>query len=171
VNAGGASRLERTRRLVSRLEDGLLALLLTGMILLAALQIFSRNLFSFGFVWGEPLLRMLVLWLALLGAMAATRDGNHIHIDLLSRFLPEGAERPLRRLTDLFSALACGLAAWHAARFVLDDWQYGMEWASGVPSWLVELIIPIGFGVMALRFLLHALFGPPAPPSPPEGAP
>jgi len=169
VNAGGGSRLQRAGRLLARLEDGILALLLTGMILLAVLQIFSRNLFSFGFVWGEPLLRTLVLWLALLGAMAATRDGNHIRIDLLSRFLPKRAERLLRRVTDLFSAGACALLAWHGGRMVHADWQYDMEWTSGVPAWLVELIIPIGFGVMALRFLLHALFGP--PPSPPTTPP
>jgi len=161
VSSGGGSRLERAGRFLARLEDLLLALLLTGMILLAAAQIFSRNLFSFGFTWGEPLLRGLVLWLALLGAMAATRDGNHIRIDLLSRFLPAVAGRLLRRLTDLFSALICALLAWHAGRFVYADWQDGMEWISGIPSWSVELIIPIGFGVMALRFGLQTLTGPP----------
>ena len=155
------SKLERAGRILARIEDVLLALLLTGMILLAAAQIFSRNLFSFGFVWGEPLLRGLVLWLALLGAMAATRDGNHIRIDLLSRFLPPSAERLVRRITDLFSALVCALMAWHAGRFVHADWQDGMEWFSGVPSWSIELIIPIGFGVMALRFGLQALLGAP----------
>ena len=161
MNAGGRSRLERIRHGVARLEDILLTLLLTGMILLAAAQILSRNLFSFGFVWGEPLLRVLVLWLALLGAMAATRDGNHIRIDVLSRFLPPGANLWVRRITDLFGALVCALVAWHAGRFVHADWQDGLNWISGVPSWTVELIIPIGFGVMALRFLLHALLGPP----------
>ncbi len=161
MSAGGRYRLERIRRGVARLEDALLTLLLTGMILLAAAQIISRNLFSFGFVWGEPLLRVLVLWLALLGAMAATRDGNHIRIDVLSRFLPAGANLLVRRITDLFSALVCTLVAWHAGRFVHADWQDGLDWISGVPSWTVELIIPIGFGVMTLRFLLHAVLGPP----------
>jgi TRAP-type C4-dicarboxylate transport system permease small subunit len=161
VNVGGKPRLERIRRGVMRLEDLLLTLLLSGMILLATAQILSRNLFSFGFIWGEPLLRVLVLWLALLGAMAATRDGNHIRIDLLSRFLPAGANLLVRRITDLFAALVCALVAWHAGRFVYAEWQDGLEWISGVPSWSVELIIPIGFGVMALRFLLHAMLGPP----------
>ena len=161
MNAGRRSRLERIRRGVARLEDALLTLLLTGMILLASAQIISRNLFSFGFVWGEPLLRVLVLWLALLGAMAATRDGNHIRIDVLSRFLPPGANLLVRRITDLFSALVCALVAWHASRFVHAEWQDGLELFSGVSSWAVELIIPVGFGVMALRFLLHTVLGPP----------
>lgn len=132
------------------------------MILLAAFQIVSRNLFSFGLLWGEPLLRVLVLWLALLGAMAATRDGNHIKIDVLPRFLPRRVNHYVRRVTDLFSALVCALLAWHAARFVHAEWQDGLEMFAGIPSWAFELIIPFGFGIMALRFLLHAVFGPPA---------
>jgi TRAP-type C4-dicarboxylate transport system permease small subunit len=163
VNGPRHIPLARLRRLLSRLEDAVLSLLLTAMILLAAAQIFSRNLFAFGLVWGEPLLRMLVLWLTLLGAMAATRDGNHIHIDALSHFLPASAQRLARRVTDAFSALVCGLLAWHAGRFVHFEWQDGLELFAGIPAWVLELIIPVGFGVMAARFALHSLFGPPAP--------
>ncbi len=146
---------------LARLEDILLALLLTCMILLAAGQIFSRNLFSYGLLWGEPLLRLLLLWLSLLGAMAATRDGRHIRIDIMSRFLPPAMKHWARRLTDAFSALICGLLTWHSGRFVYDEWQGGLEFFSGVPAWTTELIIPFGFGVMTLRFLLQCLVGPP----------
>ncbi len=156
-----ANRLQRAIHLVKRTEDAILALLLTGMILLAAAQIFSRNLFSVGLTWGEPLLRVLVLWLTLLGAMAATRERHHIHIDALSRFLPDWGNRAAQRLTDLFSALVCAMLAWHAGRFVHAEWLDGMEIYAGVPSWIAELIMPLGFGVMALRFLLQAVSAAP----------
>lgn len=159
-DAGGPA-IQRIARVLARLEDLLLAVLLTGMILLAAGQIFSRNLLSQGLLWGEPLLRLLVLWIALLGAMAATREGRHIRIDLLSRFLPAAAQAWSRRFTDAFSAVICGLMAWHAGRFVVDEWHGGLEFFSGVPAWSVQLIIPFGFAVMSLRFALHSLFGPP----------
>ena len=161
MNARG-DRLLRARRFLVRAEDTILALLLTGMILLAAAQIFSRNLFSVGLTWGEPLLRVLVLWLTLLGAMAATRESHHIRIDALSRFLPDWGNRAARRITDLFSALICGLLAWHAGRFVHADWQDGLELYTGVPSWAAEVIMPIGFGVMTLRFLIQAVAGHPS---------
>ena len=53
-------------------------LLLTGMILLATTQILMRNLWDTGLAWADPSLRIAVLWVALLGALAATRDDNHI---------------------------------------------------------------------------------------------
>lgn len=132
-------------------------LLLTGMILLATTQILLRNLWDTGLAWADPSLRIAVLWVALLGALAATRDNNHIRIDLLTRFLPHGAKRYSLMVTDLFSALVCGLLAWHGGRFVYFEWQDGSTLFSSVPAWACELIIPLGFGLMALRFLLAAL--------------
>lgn len=140
-----------------RLEDLLLALLLSGMILLGALQIILRNIFDSGLAWADPSLRIAVLWLAMLGAMAATRDGNHIHIDLLSRLFSGQGKAVSRMATDLFSAVVCGLLAWHAGRFVYFEWQDGSMLYAQVPAWLAESILPIGFGIMALRFLASGM--------------
>ena len=57
---------------IHRVEDALLVILLSLMILLAATQILLRNFFDLGFVWADPLLRALVLWLGLIGATVAT---------------------------------------------------------------------------------------------------
>ncbi len=50
-------------------EDALLVLILTAMIFLATIQIFLRNFLDMGFIWGDEMLRMLVLWLAVAGAL------------------------------------------------------------------------------------------------------
>jgi TRAP-type C4-dicarboxylate transport system permease small subunit len=153
------SRAERLQRTILRIEDGILMLLLSTMILLATSQILLRNLFETGISWADPTLRILVLWLSLLGAMAATRDNNHIQIDLLSRFLPATARHWVQRLTDLFAAVVCALLSWHAGRFVLLEWEDGTLLFAAIPAWVCELIMPLGFGVMALRFLLASVVG------------
>ena len=161
-----ADRLRSLHRGLLRVEDGLLVSLLGLMVLLATGQILLRNLFDAGISCGDPTLRLLVLWLALLGAMAATRDDNHIRIDLLSRYLPGHWRRHARRLTDLFSALVCSLLAWHAGRFVLFEYQDGVVLMGWLPAWVAELILPFGFSVMALRFALPLVIAP--PPEPPR---
>ncbi|MEJ2453315.1 MAG: TRAP transporter small permease [Candidatus Thiodiazotropha sp.] len=147
------SVLNRLKQLLIRLEEGLLVLMLSAMILLATWQILVRNLFDYGFFWADPALRMMVLWLALLGAIAATRDDRHIRIDLVSRFLSARGKAWVQIINDLFSAVVCGLIAWHAGRLVYFEWQDGSELFGGLPAWLGESIIPLGFGLMALRFL------------------
>lgn len=144
--------LHRLLRATASIEDGILVLLLAALIALAGTQILLRNLLETGLVWGDPLLRVTVMWLALLGAMAATRDDNHISIDIVSRYLPPPAKAASRLVTDLFTATVCGLLAYHGARFVLMDKEAGTLAFAFVPTWVCELIIPFGFGIIALRF-------------------
>ncbi len=144
-----------------RLETALLSLLLTGMVLLAGTQIVLRNLFDSGWVWADPLLRISVLWLGLLGALAATRTNHHIKIDVINRFLPEKLQRGVFTLNMLFSATVCALIAWHGARFVWQEYQEAIQAFAGLPAWWFECIIPIGFGLMSLRFLMVAILGLP----------
>jgi len=151
--------LSRLHQLALRLEDGLLVLMLTAMILLAGIQIVLRNLWDSGLAWGDPSLRVLVLWITMLGAMAATRDQHHIRIDLLPRFLPPRGRSAAQRITDLFAALVCGLLAWHSGRFVWLEYQDGIVLFGAIPAWVCELAMPLGFGLMALRFALRAISG------------
>lgn len=142
------------------LESSLLALLLSTMIGVAAYQVIARNLFDTGLVWGDGLVRVLVLWVTLVGAMVASRQDEHIRLDLVARFLDVRWNRVLRRLTSAFTAAICGLFAWHSARFVWIDYQDGVTAFASVPAWLCEAIMPIGAGIMGLRYLLHTVDPP-----------
>jgi TRAP-type C4-dicarboxylate transport system permease small subunit len=150
---------------VAKIEDSLLALLLGLMILLASGQILLRNLFDMGFDWSDPLLRVLVLWLGLIGAMVATREKNHITIDVLTHTLPPIGQKLAYYVINIFSSIVCATISYHATRFVLMEYEDSMIAFSNVPAWLCEIIIPVGFGLMALRFFL-ALFCAPTKPTP-----
>ena len=78
----------RINSFLNRLEEVLLIFLLALMVFLAFLPILFRNVIATGLIWIDPLLRHLVLWVALLGASQATRQERHIKIDLLSNYLP-----------------------------------------------------------------------------------
>jgi len=142
-------------RALHRLEDALLAALLLAMVVLAPLQIVLRDAFDAGISWVDPLLRVLVLWVGMLGALAASRDGRHITIDVLSRLLPDRSRAAAAALTSLFAAAVSGLVAWHAARFVLTEYRFESTAFSGVPAWMLQSILPFAFGMIALRYLLR----------------
>lgn len=150
-----AITLQSIRRNILLFEELLTALLLGGMILLAGSQIFLRNLFDSGLIWADPSLRIMVLWVALLGAIAATRENRHIRIDLLSNYLSNRNKARLSVIHNLFSALICGVIAWHSTRFVYIEWQDGAKLFSSLPAWVGEIIIPIGFSTMCLRFAIN----------------
>ncbi len=141
-------------RYLHRFEDSLLVLALVSMLVMALLQILLRNFFDSGLLWAESFLRILVLWIAMLGAMVATRERNHISINLLSRVLPPQVYTPLRNLAMLFSVAVCATAAWYSVAYISYEYQDETIAFAGVPVWVCQSILPIGFAVMALRFLI-----------------
>lgn len=148
------SGLKPVVRYLNRIEDALLAGLLTAMLILACVQILARNLFQWGFVWGDPAVRAMVLWIGLIGAMVAVRQNKHIAIDLLYRHLPRALKRPVSGVLNLFAAAVCGVVAYFSLKFVHLEYLDGMMAFSGVPVWVLESIIPLAFGVMAVRYML-----------------
>ena len=151
------SSLQRLLHYTNLFEDGLLVFLLASMIMIASVQILLRNGFDTGFAWGDPLLRIMVLWVGLLGAMIATRNNNHISIDILTRYLSERSKQVTGLISDSFTLCICMLLAYHGVRFVMQDSEAGVTAFYGLPVWWFEVIIPLGFTVMSLRYLIRCI--------------
>lgn len=152
--AEAAGLPERALAALHQVEDALLALLLLTMIVLAPTQIFLRNFFDAGISWGDPALRALVLWVGLLGALAATRGNRHITIDILSHVLPERGQAGIRALTSAFAVGICGLVAYHGLRFVSGEREFESVAFAGLPAWIIQAVIPFAFFMMAVRFAI-----------------
>jgi TRAP-type C4-dicarboxylate transport system permease small subunit len=142
---GLISHLGRLRTVFHRIEDGILVAILSLMIGLAVLQIVLRNFFGAGIVWGDMLVRVLVLWIGLVGAMVAARQ------------LPGRFNLPVKAFVELFVAVVCTLAAFYSYVFVRSEFYDGGPAFGQVPVWVCEAIMPVAFAVMALRYLMMSL--------------
>ena len=138
-------------------EDAVLVLILTTMILLAAGQIVLRNFFGIGFIWADEMLRMLVLWIAVAGAVAASRSDKHINIDVLNRFLPDRAALAVKVVVHLFTAVVCAVVAWHSLAFVQTSKEFEDVLLGNTPAWILQSVLPIGFGLIAWRYSLYTV--------------
>ncbi|MDJ0867360.1 MAG: TRAP transporter small permease [Myxococcota bacterium] len=152
-----AKAVEAPTGTLQRVEDVVLSLLLGAMILLAPAQILLRGVLGTGISWVDPLLRVLVLWLGLLGAVAASWEGRHITIDALSRLLPHRARAAAGAVSSLFTAVATAFVAYHGARFVASEYRFESAAFSGLPAWPFESVIPFSFAAIALRYLRLAV--------------
>lgn len=148
-------------RRLHQAEDVLLASLLGSLLLLSLAQIALRLFFDTGLAWAEPVGRAGVLWLALLGALGATRGHRHIAIDALPRYLPPTARRVAWALVQASTAVLCAGMAWLGWGLVQMEREMPLPFVAGVPSWVPMLALPLGFGLMALRFAIAAAAPPP----------
>jgi TRAP-type C4-dicarboxylate transport system permease small subunit len=148
------ARVERATR---ALETWLIVALLGGLIVFASAQIVLRNIFSIGLTWGDGLIRLTVLWLALLGALAASRDGRHVTMGAATRWLPERLQIGAQVLADLFGALVSAAFAWYALQFVQDSREFGDVLLGDVPAWWFQGFMPVAFALMAFQFVAHGV--------------
>lgn len=150
-------RWERVDAIIDRVEQTLVSIFLSVMILIAFLQIVLRNLFATGLTWGDPLVRNLVLWVGFIGAAIATREGRHISIDVVSHWVPSRGKIVLEVIIHISSFIICGLLTFAAVKFVRNEALMGSVTFQGISSWIPELILPITFGLMTLRYGFRSL--------------
>jgi TRAP-type C4-dicarboxylate transport system permease small subunit len=147
--------IEFIDRSISRIETLLLIILLSVMIIVGFLQVILRNLFSTGILWADAFLRHIVLWITFIGASLATREDRHINIDVLTRFLSPRLRRFVGLITNLFASGICFLMLRASIVFIRSELEFPQRIFLGLKTWMVELVIPICFGIMGLRFILR----------------
>lgn len=134
-------------------EKWLMTLLFFALLSVSALQIILRNVFDSGLMWGDDFIKVMVLWIGFVGATYAARNGKHINVDVITRFLPGRYAKLIYRLMYLATAALCATAAWFSWQFVQIEMEDNMMAFLNVPVWLTEIIIPIAFALIGLRYL------------------
>ncbi len=147
--------LARLVSIITWTENALLVFMLAAMVLLAAAQIVLRNFLGVSLEWTDQALRLLVLWVAFLGAVAASREGKHIHVDAVARWLPGRARGWVGSITDLFTVVVCLALAWESVRYLLKSYDTAEKAFGVLPVWLASAILPLAFSLIALRYGLR----------------
>jgi len=138
---------------LNRAEDALLVTCLLIMIILAFANITMRNTIGGGIIWADKLLINLVLWVAMLGGAIASKDNNHITIDVVSNFVPQKYHKYFRVLTNCFAAIVCGFLTFAAYQLVATiEYPEHKSFIPYVESWVPMTVLPLGMLVMTFRF-------------------
>jgi TRAP-type C4-dicarboxylate transport system permease small subunit len=151
-----------------RLESALLTLLLLGLMGLGLVQIVMRNLGT-ALPWADGVMRSMVLWLAMVAGIMAAGQLRHIRINLIEHWLPTFWLGWINRLAYLIAAAVCGVMSWYGMEMVAIEASFGATAFLTVPVWVVQMIVPIGFALMGLRFGLICLSPRGPRTSPPSG--
>lgn len=127
------------------------------MIVLAVGQIAMRELFETGMIWADELVKLLVLWIAMLGSVAASRDDRHLRIDVLSHALSEKLISMARLVVEIFAAVICAVVTWHAFRWLQIEFEDQDTVLVDFPAWIAHAILPVAFILMTYRFALSSV--------------
>src|SRR4029078_10447145 len=138
------------RALALRAENVVATAALGGIMLLPPADIAIRRVISTGIPGAAPFTLNLTLWVGLLGAAIAAREGKLLTL-ATGEFLP-------RRIAGFAHLVGGSVGAAIAAMFavgglalVLTERTAGDKIAVNVPVWISTLAFPIGFALIALR--------------------
>ncbi|HBL18646.1 MAG TPA: hypothetical protein DD417_18275 [Elusimicrobia bacterium] len=148
-------------RLLMSGERAFLIALVVVMVALSFLQVVLRSFFSAGLLWGDTFLRSLVLWVGFLGAALAAAEDRQFSMDALLRLLNGRTRAVVELVVHSFTAAVCWfliLASWS---FFLGEFESGGTLfsigAHEVPAWPFETILPLGFALLLLHYVLKAV--------------
>jgi len=144
------------RRWLRAGENSLVTMALGALVILPLLEIVLRRLFHSGISGATAIQQHLTLVISLLGGMLAARDRRLLSLSTLSQFL-KGRWQVFARVYS--SAVAAAISVFlcvAAAQLAASEREGGNMMAYQIPIWTVQLIMPIGFAVIALRLLWNA---------------
>ncbi len=144
-------------RLVRRVEHAILIAALVAAMALPLADTLGRP-FGFAVPAGADVLQQLVLWLAFLGGLLAARERRHLTLST-AELLPERLQKTGRVVAAAVSTGTVAILTYAAVGLVLANRQEDKLLPGGIPVWLVECVMPLALGLMALRFAWHGSAG------------
>jgi C4-dicarboxylate transporter DctQ subunit len=139
---------------INRLEEGVLATLLALMTILTFVQVVLRYAFNSGLVWSLEATTYLFAALILFGMSYGVRTQTHIAVDLVIRRLPKRAAK-IVNLVAILACLSYALLMLYGSAVFVDRLMILGNHARDIPlpKWLLTVTMPLGFTLLAFRFL------------------
>lgn len=144
------------RRFGRLFEDNLVVLALAFMVLLPVIEIVTRKLSWGGVQNSTAIVQQLTLVVSMLGGALAAREGRLLSISAATSYFKGGWKTFAAVFSSGLAAAVSGVLCFASVEFVKDTAKLNRIMAYGVPFWVIQLLLPIGFGLVALRLIRHA---------------
>jgi len=141
-------------RWIDRLEEWIVMLMLAAMTGLTFVQVVLRYVFNSGFTWALEMTTVFFAVMIFVGVSYGVRVGAHIGVDALVRLMPPGLRRGVSIVVVLLCLAYTGIVITGAYEYVSKMKMVGVELEDlPIPVWMVRSILPLGYALMAFRFL------------------
>ena len=141
-------------KILDRLEEWIISLMLLAMTGLTFLQVVMRYVFNSGFTWALELTTVFFAVMIFVGVSYGVRVGSHIGVDALVKLLAPGKRKVVSILAVLLSLVYVGFILVGSMEYVLKMKQVGIELEDmSIERWHVLAVMPLGMALTGFRFL------------------
>ena len=137
------------------IENSILIVCLFALIFLPLLERVMRGFFNTGIEGEAEFVLHFSLVIGMVGGAIAAREKRLLGISTIAHFL----KGPWKIAADVFAnswaAVVTGVLGYAGYLFLLDERGAGNEIAYGVARWWIQSMLPIGFGLIAIRLSME----------------
>ena len=138
------------RRVYAHLEELAGAMLLTGMCIIAIIQVTTRYVLASPPAWTEEVATLLFAWLVFVGSSLALKRNEHFALEVVVELLPRSIRRVVQGGVLILVLIFCGLLIGYGVREAIEEWAVrtaGLE----IPRTWLYASVPYGGILMLLR--------------------
>jgi C4-dicarboxylate transporter DctQ subunit len=142
-------------RIINRLEETFIAILLASMTLLVFFEVVLRFGFSIGLMWSQELTLLISAWMVLFGVSYGIKVGSHIGVDALVKILPPLTRRIVGGIAISACLFYCGLFIKGGWVYLSKMYQFGIELEDlPIPKWIAHSILLLSMILISIRLLM-----------------
>ncbi len=131
-------------------EDVLALTVFAALTFLPAIETISRIFGTIGIPASPVLVQHLTLWIGFIGAVLAARQNKLLALTTTPLFEPESNLHLGRWFAKTISFIVLIALTWGSFELVKVETAYPIEIAPNIPRWLTQVIMPLGFGLIAV---------------------
>lgn len=150
--------LKKVDAVMTAVERAMVGSLLIIMTSVVCYGVFERFVLKFGQGWTEEVSRYITVWATYIGASYGVKMGSHIGVDVFVDYILPARFRPQVLIVTTLCCLT--FTVWMTSL----AWQYTERLMGGatspalfIPMWTVYIAIPIGCGMMSIRYILSII--------------
>lgn len=140
-------------RLWARGEELLLTLILAAMLVIPIAEGVARAVFHTGISGSAAIVQHCTLLISMFGAALAARD-NRLLALATAAYLSGTTKRIAQLVSSAVGASVSVFLALSGYEMVRSEQLTGSRFVYGLPLWIVQSAIPIGFAIIAVRIIL-----------------
>ena len=142
-------------RIMNRLEEAVICILLVLTTLLVFIDVVMRFGFNTGFMWSQELTLHMSAWFVLFGSSYGLKVGSHIGMDAFIKLFPRTMRRILSGIAAILAISYCSLIFYGSWIYLEKMKMIGIDLEDlPIPTWLAHGMLLVGFAFLIIRLMI-----------------
>lgn len=148
--------LQDWRRRFFAAVEAILFVLVLSLLILIALQVFTRYVLQASVPWTEEVARMVLVWAVMLGAAVAMERNEHYAITVLSAGFRGATRKVVLIATNVAGLVFLMALVGYGAEYMAVNMKT-VQVSTQISRGWIYLAMPVGATIMGLSLILHSI--------------